>query len=241
MATRKKSGSIWTPLLIALAGLGFYIFNDLKAKPTPDPTTPEPTPEPTPQPTPKPQTQQQTTSIPKQKAINLQNLILRRFVQLGRENELGKNFVDGSFGDRSNVALQKLRPKTYQTSGRVTSQNIDFYISNLTLDVEKAAKDEKEMKTKQTTQKANIDLANSLLKYVQTPGKELRLLNDVTATKTQFDVARNTYLNLNDTRKFFKNSRFGKDRLVNRNDGYIGIKVDEFRYFVPASQFITQL
>lgn len=237
----KKTNWITYAMIAAGGGIAYLIYRATKKGKSPNLPELPPTPTPTPTPTPVSPPIVKSKKPSFAKATELQKAIIRRYTQLNRSDELPKNFADGDFGDNSNAKLQFLRPETYKNFGAATSTNVDKWINAINSDIAAAAKQETEQKTKQATKAENIKLAADLVNYTKTGKKRIKLLNDYTAVKQQYDAVRNRYINLGTTKKFFKNSTYGSTQLVDRGDGSIGIMESDFRYFVPASQFITVL
>lgn len=235
MAITKKTNWFLYAVLAAAGITGYLIWKKNDGGKDPEP---EPEPEPKSEPKPQPKVDGKPS---KAKATQLQNLIERRYQQLNRSNELGKDFADGNFGDKSNAALKFLRPQTFVNWGNATTANVDQWIKALESDVAIAAKEIAEMKAKQTAKSTLITLANKMEKHLKSrQTASIRLLNDVNATRHEYDAARGVYLPLSEKILYPKNSVYRAKDIVNRGNGQLGIKAGQFRYFINADQFITQ-
>lgn len=236
MAAKKTNWYIYAALAAA-AITGYFIWNKSNNGNGKEPGA-EPTPEPKPEPSePKPKIAGKPN---KAKATQLQELIVRRFEQLNRANELPKNFADGIWGDKSDAKAKELRPQTFANFGNVTSENVDKWIAAFEADVAAAAKEIQEQKAKQTTAEAQKVLANKLETWLnQSKTATIRLLNDVVAIRHEYDAARGRYVVLGDKTTYRKNDTFKASNIINRGNGQIGIKEGQFRYFINADQFIT--
>lgn len=236
----KKSNTIYYVIgAVILGGAGYLFYDNWKKKkdePTPSPEPPSPGPSPAPKPSPGPSPASAT------KINELQTLMIKRFVQLNRAGEYDAAAAKGGWGNKSTNALKFLQPANFASRGIPNASNIDFWISSIKKDVETAAKQEKDIETKKTSDAQLKKLATDLESHLKAKkGNKIRLLADTTAIKTQFDKARGFYFPLGDTKKFFKGAKYSIDEIINRGNGTLGIKVGDFRYFVPASMFITDI
>lgn len=239
---QKKDNTLyWIIGAAIVAGAGYFIYTGMKNKDKPiEPPQPGPSPGPSPGPGPAPKPKPVGPAMASAAKIDeLQKLMIRRFVQLNRSGEFDAAAAKGGWGSKSATALEKLQPQNFINLGNVNASNVDKWIAAIKKDVETAAAEQQKIQTKKTTDAQQIKLADALEKHLQTKGKKIRLLSDVTGIKHQYDNARGYYLPLGDTKKFYKGAKYDKDEIINRGNGTLGIKVGDFRYFIPASQFIT--
>ena len=239
---QKKSNTIYYLIgAVILGAAGFLWYRNMKKKneplEPPKPLPPGPSPAPAPKPGPVGPTPASSAKI-----AELQNLMIKRFVQLNRAGEYDAAAAKGGWGNKSTNALKFLQPANFASRGIPNASNIDFWISSIKKDVETAAKQEKDIETKKTSDAQLKKLATDLESHLKAKkGNKIRLLADTNAIKTQFDKARGFYFPLGDTKKFFKGAKYSIDEIINRGNGTLGIKVGDFRYFVPASMFITDI
>jgi hypothetical protein len=202
---------------------------------------PTPTPEPTPEPTPKTTPNKKGTTPQKASAAKideLQKLMIRRFVQRGIENEYTANDAKGGFGSKSMAALKKLQPINYSTKGNPNAMNIDFWIKSLAADIETAARDIAQNKTKQTSVEQLKKLSKDIVAFLKTGGRA-KVINEFTAVQHQFDAVKKTYIPLSGTKTFRKGLTFDAGELVDRQNGQIMITSGEYRYPTSPQNLLT--
>jgi hypothetical protein len=215
--------------------LGFAAYNQYEKNQLPKP---EPTPEPTPETTPETKKNKPATPVSAAKIEQLQKLMIRRFIQLGRENEYTESDAKGGFGNKSRSALKTLQPTNFESKGDPSSANVDYYINALTKDIEKTSQDQAANKVKQTSTDQLKKLSKDIVTYVNAGGAA-KVINEFTAIKHQLDAVKNTYVPLNATRKFSKGYTFNAGDLVDRQNGQIMIKDGEYRYPTTPQNLLT--
>lgn len=233
----KKNNTIFYLIGAAIVGVaGFFVYKKYQA----DKNTEIPTPDQTPTPTPTPENKTKTsTAASAAKISELQNLLIRRFVQLNRSSEYTKDDAKGGFGNKSRNALKTLRPQTYASQGDPNAANIQLYIDSINTDIETAAKESSEQKTKQTSTNDLKKLSKDIVDFVNKGGKA-KIINDFSAIKHQFDAVKKTYIPLNESKKFLKGQIFFyKGQLIDRGNGQILIKDGSFRYPTTPQNFLT--
>ena len=222
-----------------LGGAGFLFYRQWKKKKdTPEPIKPlPPSPGPAPVPTPSGPAPASATKI-----SELQNLMIKRYIQLNRDDEYNAAAAKGGWGNKSTAALQYLQPTNFASRGIPNANNIDAWIASIKKDVETTAKEEQTQQTKQKTQAELIALENALLKHLNAkPGvNKIKLLTDVKAAAWQWDAARNRYVSLDETKSFSKGTSYFAKEIWSRGNGTIGPGyANGKRYFIPASAFIA--
>jgi hypothetical protein len=234
----KKDNTLYYLIGAAIVGVvGYFGYKEYqKKKETP---TPEPTPEPTPdQKQKKEKTQTTPTAASAAKINELQKAMIRRFVQLNRSSEYTENDAKGGFGGKSRTALKTLQPQNYESKGDPNAGNIDFWITSLNKDIESDAKESADQKTKQTSNDELKKLSKGIVDYLAKGGKAKTIV-EFTAVKHQYDTVKQTYVPLNETRKFSKGKVYESDELVDRKNGQIMIKDGLFRYPTTPQNFLT--
>jgi hypothetical protein len=233
----KKDNTLYYLLGAAIVGVvGYFGYDYYKKKQG----TPTPTPEPTPTPTPKPERKRQTTptAASAAKISELQKAMIRRFVQLNRSGEYTESDAKGGFGNKSRTALKTLQPNNYASKGDPNASNIDFWITSINKDIETAANESAQQKTKQATTSELKKLSKGIVDYLAKGGKA-RTIVEFTAVKHQFDAVKKTYVPLNETKKFSKGKVYKAKELFDRGNGQIMIKDGLFRYPTTPQNFLT--
>ena len=221
---------------VAVGALGYFGYKKYMENKLPTPT-PEPTPEPTPTPTPK-KKGTTPTNASAAKINELQKLMIRRFVQLNRASEYTESDAKGGWGNKSRTALQYLQRQNYASKGDPNASNIDFWIQAINKDVETAAKESAQMKTKQTSVDQLKKLSKDIVAYLKTGGRA-KVINDFTSVKHQFDAVKKTYIPLSETKTYRKGLSFGDGDLVDRGNGQIMIKSGVYRYPTSPENLLT--
>jgi hypothetical protein len=234
MAT-KKSNTIYYALgAIALGVAGYFAYNKFKKKKDIEPILPEPTP--TPKATP---TATKTPPATAAQILEMQNLMIKRFEQLGRPGEYNSAAAKGGWGAKSRTAIATLMPTNAKNLGDPTSANINVYITALKKDVETAATEIKNKQTAEKTTEANKKLAAAIVKHSD-GGGSVKVLTSFKAPKVIFDTVKNTYIPATGTYSFTIGDRLGKGTLVNRGNGQILYKVGTDRYIINPNYLISQ-
>ena len=234
---RKKDNTLYYLLGAAIVGvIGYFGYDYYKKKQ--ETPTPTPTPEPTPTPTPKRKRQTTPTAASAAKISELQKAMIRRFVQLNRSGEYTESDAKGGFGNKSRTALKTLQPTNYATKGDPNASNIDFWITSINKDIETAANESAQQKTKQATTAELRKLSKGIVDYLAKGGKA-RTIVEFTAVKHQFDAVKKTYVPLNETKKFSKGKVYEANELFDRGNGQIMIKDGLFRYPTTPQNFLT--
>jgi hypothetical protein len=234
---RKKDNTVYYLLGAAIVGVvGYFGYNYYQKQK--DQQTPTPTPEPTPTPTPQGKRQTTPTAASAAKIIELQKAMIRRFVQLNRSGEYTESDAKGGFGSKSRTALKTLQPSNYASKGDPNASNIDFWITSINRDIETAANESAQQKTKQATTDELKKLSKGIVDYLAKGGKA-RTIVEFTAVKHQFDAVKKTYVPLNETKKFSKGKVYEANELFDRGNGQIMIKDGLFRYPTTPQNFLT--
>lgn len=229
-----KDKNIMYVIGAAIVGvIGYFAYDKYKKG-----LQPTPTPEPTPEPTPTPKKGATPKNASAAKIDELQKLMIRRFIQRGIENEYTANDAKGGFGSKSMTALKKLQPINYSTKGNPNAMNIDFYIKSLTADIETAARDIAQNKTKQTSIDQLKKLSKDIVAFLKTGGRA-KVINEFTAVQHQYDAVKKTYIPLSNTRKFSKGKTFDNGELIDRQNGQIMIVDGEYRYPTSPQNLLT--
>jgi hypothetical protein len=234
----KKDNTLYYLIGAAVVAVaGYFAYNKYKSKKDADTPTP-PTPEPTPDPK-KGKTQTTPTAASAAKINELQQAMIRRFVQLNRSSEYTENDAKGGFGIKSRTALKTLQPQNYASKGDPNASNIDFYITSINKDIETAAKESADLKTKQTSNAELKKLSAGIVDYLDKQEGKAKTIVEFTAVKHQFDTVKKTYVPLNETKKFSKGKVYESGELVDRQNGQIMIKDGDFRYPTTPQNFLT--
>lgn len=231
MAT-KKTNKIYYIIGAAILGVGgFYAYKKFFKKDEELPT-PEPTPIPAPP--------QKTTNVASAaKIAEMQNLMIKRFEQLGRSSEYNAAAAKGGWGQKSRNAIAILMPTNAKNLGDPTAANIDVYIKALTADVQTKAAQIKSQETAQKTTEENKKLAAAIFKHSE-GGGTVKVLVDFKAPKVIFDKVKNTYIPTTGTMTFIIGDRINKGYLVNRGNGQLLYKVGDARYIINPNYLISQ-
>jgi hypothetical protein len=233
MAT-KKTNTIYYIIGAAILGVGgFYAYKKFFKK-----DEELPTPEPTPKPTPAPP--QKTSNVASAaKIAEMQNLMIKRFEQLGRASEYNAAAAKGGWGQKSRNAIAILMPTNAKNLGEPTAANIDVYIKALTADVQTKAAQIKSQETTQKTTSENKKLAAAIFKHSE-GGGTVKVLVDFKAPKVIFDKVKNTYIPSTGTMTFTIGDRISKGSLVDRGNGQLLYKVGDVRYIINPNYLISQ-
>lgn len=231
----KKDNTLYYVIGAAIVGVvGYFGYNYYQKKK--DQQTP--TPEPTPTPTPEGKKQITPTAASAAKISELQKSMIRRFVQLNRSSEYDESAAKGGWGNKSRTALKTLQPSNYATQGDPNANNINFWINSINKDIETAAKESANLKTKQATTDELKKLSKGIVDYLAKGGKAKTIV-EFTAVKHQYDTVKKTYVPLNETKKFSTGKVYEANELFDRGNGQIMIKDGLFRYPTTPQNFLT--
>jgi hypothetical protein len=234
MATTKNKKTLYYALgALLVAGAGYFAYTRYKKK---NEELPEPEPQPTPQPSPTPTV---TKAASAAKIAEMQNLMIRRFEQLGRSSEYNAAAAKGGWGSKSRTAIAVLMPTNAKNLGDPTAANVDIYIKALSADVATKAAQIKNQETAQQTTEANKKLAAAIVKHSD-GGGTVKVLVNFEAPKVIFDKVKNTYIPTTGTMKFTIGDRISKGSLFNRGNGQILYKVGDVRYIINPNYLISQ-
>lgn len=229
----KKNNTLYYLLGAAVLGVvGYFGWEKYKKSKGGETPTPEPLPEP------KEKTTTKPANASAAKISELQKAMIRRFVQVDRQNEYTESDAKGGWGNKSRTALQKLQPTNYASKGDPNASNIDFWITSINKDIETAAKESAAMKVKQVSNAQLQKLSKDIVDYLKKGGK-VKVISKFTAVKHQFDAVKKTYIPLKDTKTFSEGKVFENGDLVDRGNGQIMIKDDEYRYPTTPQNFLT--
>lgn len=234
---QKKDNTLYYIIGAAiLAGAGFVFYRQWKNKkdtPIIPPTPQPPTPTPTPQPAPKPQPAPASSS----KIAELQNLMIKRYIQLGRDSEYNAASAKGGWGNLSTSALQYLQPSNFTSRGIPNASNIDAWIISIKKDVENAASEVKKQSEKEIETAKLKALATQYAKHFQS-GKPIEVLTDFKAILHKYDSVKNSYVPTKDTKDFKAKTKLTKGNIyssmIDRRNGQIIIVVGGDKYY-PTS------
>ena len=212
-------------LAILAAGGGYWLWNaykqgnwPFKKKPDPEPTPLPPAPgplQPIAPPAPAPGPARETISDAK--ARELQALLAKRYAQANLTGYTSAD-VDGKPGSKTNGAIQKLRPQTFQNMGPVSAANLDQYIAIFTKDVTDFVAAADAAKTKSTSKAANARQTKEILRLVKAGTHFAELMADVRSGEMLWDPVNTTYRATGVVETFRKGTRFTKsDNLGERS------------------------
>lgn len=160
---------------------------------------------------------------------------------ISKEEKDGKNF--GPTTKKAVSTWQKsndlnpdgiVGPKSIQKMSEI--KNLGKWTSSM---ISKLAGKEVAEPTKEPAKTEDQTIAEELMKFLS-KGQKIKLLNDVKATAHEWDEARKRYISVGGEEKgFSKGKTYSKDEIVNRGNGTLGIKDEDKRYFISASNFKT--
>lgn len=237
MATNKKTKSLYYIIGAAIVGVGGYFAYNKFFKKENETPTPEPTPTPTPTPQPKPV--KTTTAATPTQIAEMQNLMIKRFEQLGRANEYNAAAAKGGWGKKSRDAIAILMPTNARILGDPTAANIDVYLRALRSDVAVKAAQIKFQETAQKTTAENKKLAAAIVAHNK-KGGTVKVLTEFKAPKVIFDTVKNTYIPADGFMRFVQGEKIGKDKLFDRGNGQILYKAGDVRYIINPNYLISQ-
>jgi hypothetical protein len=228
----KKDNTLYYLIGIAvLGGAGFLFWQNWKKKQSTPTPIPEPTPTPTPAPIPGP------TPAPSSKIAELQNLMIKRYIQLNRDNEYNAASAKGGWGNLSTNALKYLQPGNFASRGIPNASNIDAWINSIKKDVETAASEVKKQTEKESETAKLKKLASQYAKHFQL-GKPIEVLTNFTGIMHKYDSVKNSYVPTKDTRVFKAKTILTKGStytsMIDRQNGQIIIVVGGDKYY-PTS------
>lgn len=219
---------------VLLGGAGFLFYRQWKKKKdTPEPITPlPPSPGPAPVPTPSGPAPASATKI-----SELQNLMIKRYIQLNRDDEYNAAAAKGGWGNKSTAALQYLQPSNFASRGIPNANNINAWIASIKKDVENASSEVKKQSEKEIETAKLKKLASQYAKHFQS-GKPIEVLTDFTAILHKYDSVKNSYVPTKDKRNFKAKTKLTKGStytsMIDRQNGQIIIVVGGDKYY-PTS------
>lgn len=219
---------------VLLGGASFLFYRQWKKKKdTPQPITPlPPSTGPAPVPTPSGPAPASATKI-----SELQNLMIKRYIQLNRDDEYNAAAAKGGWGNKSTSALQYLQPTNFASRGIPNANNIDAWIASIKKDVETASKEIQQQQQQQKSESESKILAGKYAEHFK-KGGTLEVLTDFNAVLHKYDAIKNSYIPTKDTKKFFRKNKIKKGStytsVINRQNGQIIIVVNGVNYY-PTS------